>query len=418
MYYLIETEEQLKEFESQQYQEVFVEVIPFDNREHPCENEVCAVYIFPLNSQKGFILPITHSETLSLKISDIERVLNEFKAVYVRDKKEFMHYFLLKAVYNTPPPPTTYIQPTQAHNFLYKQYPNRTDVNKIIPIVKHYEYCNEIYKAIKPNLKKNVNEFFNTKACLVYNKLEQSGLRIDKAKFSSYFYPTDNEYVYTQYNFNTLTTRPSNKFKKVNYAALHKENGERASFIPRNDYFIDLDISAYHPTILCKLVDYDFDGKDIYEALSEAYQMDREEAKILTLKQVNSSALTEYENLEFFQKIAKYKEDLWNKFIHDGYVKTPISAYRFDKNQLQDMNPGKLLNYVLQATETALNVKLMWEIFRILRGKETKLVLCVYDSFLFDWKENEKSVMREILEVFKKYKLSVKIKKGISYDFN
>jgi hypothetical protein len=105
MYYLIETEEQLKEFESQQYQEVFVEVIPFDNREHPCENEVCAVYIFPLNSQKGFILPITHSETLSLKISDIERVLNEFKAVYVRDKKEFMHYFLLKAVYNTPPPP-------------------------------------------------------------------------------------------------------------------------------------------------------------------------------------------------------------------------------------------------------------------------------------------------------------------------
>jgi DNA polymerase I-like protein with 3'-5' exonuclease and polymerase domains len=146
--------------------------------------------------------------------------------------------------------------------------------------------------------------------------------------------------------------------------------------------------------------------------------MDREEAKILTLKQVNSSALTEYENLEFFQKIAKYKEDLWNKFIHDGYVETPISAYRFDKDQLQDMNPGKLLNYVLQATETALNVKLMWEIFRILRGKETKLVLCVYDSFLFDWKKNEKSVMREVLEVFKKYKLSVKIKKGISYDFN
>ena len=30
MYWLIETEEQLKEFEQQQHQEVFVEVIPFD----------------------------------------------------------------------------------------------------------------------------------------------------------------------------------------------------------------------------------------------------------------------------------------------------------------------------------------------------------------------------------------------------
>ena len=418
MYWLVESEKQLKEFEQQQYQEVFVEVIPFDNREHPYENEVCAVYIFPLDSRKGFILPVSHSETLSLKLSEIERILNAFETVYVRDKKEFMHYFLLKALYNTPLPPNTYIQLTQAHNFFYNKFKTKADINRIIPIVKHYEYCNAIYNEIKPNLEKNVNEFFNTKACLVYNKLEQSGIRIDKEKFSSYFYPTDKEYVYTQYNFNTLTTRPSNKFKGVNYAALNKSNKEREAFIPRNDYFIDLDISAYHPTILSRLVGYEYGNRDIYDALSEAYQMDREEAKILTLKQINSSALTEYENLEFFRKVTAYKDKLWDEFQYGGSIEVPISNHRFYRSELENMNPGKLLNYVLQATETALNVKIMWDIFKVLRGKKTKLVMCTYDAFLFDVDKEEKQTIKQILNVFKKYKLNTKFKQGTSYDFS
>ena len=49
------------------------------------------------------------------------------------------------------------------------------------------------------------------------------------------------------------------------------------------------------------------------------------------------------------------------------------------------MNPQKLLNYVLQNLETANNVLILWDIFKILRGKNTKLVLYVYDSFLFDF---------------------------------
>ena len=418
MYWLVESEEQLKEFKQQQHQEVFVEIIPFDNREHPYENEVCAVYIFPLNSQKGFILPVSHNETLSLKLSEIERILNTFKSVYVRDKKEFMHYFLLKALYNTPLPPNTYIQQTQAHTFFYNKFKTKADINRIIPIVKHYEYCNAIYEAVKPNLEKNVNEFFNTKACLVYNKLEQSGLRIDKPKFSSYFYPTDKEYVYTQYNLNTLTTRPSNKFKGVNYAALNKSNKERESFIPRNDYFIDLDVSAYHPTILSRLVGYEYGDGDIYEALAQVYKMDREEAKILTLKQINSKALAEYEDLEFFRKVGDYKNKMWEKFQNEGVVEVPISNHRFYKSELEDMNPGKLLNYLLQACELAMNVKIMWDMFRVLRGKETKLVLCVYDSWLLDVVDTEGEVILEnIADIFKKYKLNYTLNKGKDYDF-
>jgi hypothetical protein len=31
-----------------------------------------------------------------------------------------------------------------------------------------------------------------------------------------------------------------------------------------------------------------------------------------------------------------------------------------------------------------MNVRILWEIFKILRGANTKLVLYTYDSFLFD----------------------------------
>jgi hypothetical protein len=54
------------------------------------------------------------------------------------------------------------------------------------------------------------------------------------------------------------------------------------------------------------------------------------------------------------------------------------------------MNPQKLLNYVLQNLETSTNVIILYEIFKILRGKNTKLILYVFDSFLFDVDESEK----------------------------
>jgi hypothetical protein len=82
---------------------------------------------------------------------------------------------------------------------------------------------------------------------------------------------------------------------------------------------------------------------------------------------------------------------------------------------MEDMNPQKLLNYVLQNLETSQNVLMLWDIFKVLRGKNTKLVLYVYDSFLFDWDKNEPEVILKILGVFNKHQLRVKTKKGTNY---
>jgi len=417
MFWLVETSAQFENLKALNYKEAFVEIVLFNNTIHPCENDVCIIYYRPLSSTKGYVLPVFHSETLSLNIHDIKSYLSQHDKLYVRDKKEFLHYLILHNTIDI----TFYYPYTpeslQIYRTFYKQHSNHPSINSIIPIVKHYEYCEKIFLDLKNHIHDPINEFYNNRATVVFNALERSGLRIDRKKFEQNFYPPISDYVYTQYNFKTLTTRPSNHFGGVNYAALNKENGERESFIPRNDIFIELDISAYHPTILSKLVEYQFDNPDIYQALSEVYNTTRDEAKILTLQQMYGGILSRFENIEFFQKVNAYIDNLWDTFQYGGYVKCDISGYEFRKSKLEDMNPQKLLNYVIQNAETSININLLWEMFKILKGCNTKIVLYTYDSFLFDFDKTEKEQFKLILKLFETYGLNVKEKHGKTYNF-
>ena len=418
MFWLVESEDQFNRFCNSNYKEAFVEVISYDNRTHPTKNKVCAVYIRPLNSTKGYLLPIAHSETFNISIDDVERVLNKFERVYVRDKKEFLHYFVLKSLFditlNSPP----YIQEyTQTHTFFYQKYPDKKDINRIIPIVKHYEYCEKTFEDLKPRINEPINEFYNNRATVVFNAIERSGLRVDTEEFESRFHLLNSEYVHTQFNFKTLTTRPSNRFGGVNYAAINKENGDRKCFIPDNDYLFELDISAYHPTLLANLIGYEFGEGDIHQRFADMYGVDYAKAKELTFKQMYGGVFEQYRGLEFFKKMQAYTDDLWDTFQYGGSIECPISKHVYTKDNLEDMKPQKLLNYVLQNLETATNVCILWEMLKLLRGKNTKLVLYTYDSFLLDLDEDEKEVIKEILKIFKNKKLQVKHSYGKTYDF-
>jgi hypothetical protein len=197
---------------------------------------------------------------------------------------------------------------------------------------------------------------------------------LNTALYEQYFEQSTEGVVYTQYNFKTLTTRPSNTFNKINYAALNKENGCRKAFIPRNSNLVEFDIGAYHPTLLSKLVDYDFGGVDIYSHFSQIYGMDRQDAKILTLQQLYGGILPQYEELEFFKKVKVYVDDLWEEFNNSGQVIVPISGYCFKKDKLENMNPQKLLNYLIQNWKQHIILIYCGKYLKLLKGKKTKLV--------------------------------------------
>ena len=421
MYWLIEDLEQLKVFCNSGFKEAFIEVIPFNDTIHPAQNGVSLVYIRPILASKGFMLCIDHSETLNGVNTHINAVLKKFDRLYCRDKKEILHYFCLKELYDINPPPTTYIRPTtQTHELFYRKHSDNKELNKIIPIVKHYEVCEMIWGDLKDNINKDKNEyyeFYNNKTSVVFNAIERSGLRVHVPTFEGYFHPLDSEYVYTQFNLKTTTTRPSNKFKNVNYAALNKENGCRASFIPRNNKLVEIDISAYHPSLAARLVNYTFPTSDIHSHFSSLYKVDYKKAKELTFKQLYGGVFKEFKELEFFQKIERYIKETWSKFNSEGFIECPVSNFVYTKDGLGEMKPQKLFNYILQNLETSTNVLILWDIFRILRGYKTKLVLYTYDSFLFDFDESESEILEEIRKVFKKYKLNIKEIEGYDYNF-
>ena len=367
------------------------------------------------------MLGVSHSETLNEISQHITVILQKFEVLYCRDKKEILHYFPLKHLLDITPPPTPYIRPsTTTHELFYRNHGKNSEINKIIPIVKHYEVCEQIYNDLKPNIE-NANtpysEFFNSKVTLVFNAIERNGLRINKTEFEQHFYPTEQDFVYTQYNLKTTTTRPSNKFNGVNYAALNKENGCRKSFIPRNDKFIEIDISAYHPSLASRLIDYNFPVDDIHAHFATLYKVDYAKAKELTFKQLYGGVFESYKNLDFFKKIQSYTDKKWQQFENTGFIEVPISNYRIEKNNVGEMNPQKLFNYLLQGYETSQNILVLWDMMRILMGKNTKLVLYTYDSFLLDVDETETDVLEEIKNIFKKYKLNTKSKTGYDYDF-
>jgi len=426
MFWLIETEKDLEYLQAKVIQEAFVEIIPYHDNIHPAINGLSLVYIRPFNDTKGYMLCVDHSETFSLNKTVIDSILQNIERVWVRDKKQALYYFPIKALHDlsqlTPP----YIQDSpKVFNHFYTKYPDYPKVNKLVPVTKHYQKCQHIYDHVRSVLPPQLPDwfdFYNNKVVLAFFGIENNGIKINKDKFDKHYEPNHENYsiqgdrIYTCYNLATTTRRPSNSFNGINFAALNKENGSRGSFISNGKY-VEYDISAYHPSIVGRLLAYDFGVSDVHQAFADLYQTSYQEAKEITFKQLYGGVFKEYEHLEFFKKVKEFVAINWGSFNNSGQVIVPVSGYCFEKNKLDNMNPQKLFNYMLQNIESALNTRILMDIHKMLRGKKTQIVLYTYDSFLFDVADGEEDIKEEINKVFEKYKLVTKIKEGYNYDF-
>ena len=236
MFWLVENLDQLKRFYNSGYKEAYIEVIPNSYKTHPVETSVSLVYIRPLDATKGYMLAIDHSEIMRLNSEYIAESISNDDTLWVWGKKEFLHFYVHKDINDLSLLSPSYVrEETKAHQFFQQKYQNKLDINKIIPIVKHYEACEKNYDNLKQYINEPINEFYNNRVPLVFNAIERNGIQVDPQLFEDYFDQNRRDRVYTQYNYRTTTTRPSNRFGGINYAALNKENGCRKAFIPRNE---------------------------------------------------------------------------------------------------------------------------------------------------------------------------------------
>jgi hypothetical protein len=395
----------------------YLEIIPKSQTRHPVNNEIIAIYVRDIHSEHGYIINISHPDMKPININNVIKKIKDVQTLYVIDKKSIYHYFYHPNMndqlfdYND-------FKPYQTHAHQFFQSQNIKNVNEIIPIVKHFESCEENFLELKRNGFHKENSVYLDKLSKVFYYIESNGIKVDPTLYQQYFNKSTEGYVYTQYKLDTKTSRPSNSFGGINFAALKKDNNERECFIPRNDVFIEMDISAYHPALLSHLLDYDFPDDNIHQYFADLYGVDYNKAKLITFQQTYGDVREEYKHLEFFQKLTKFKDELWDRFNKDGYIECPISNKIFYQDKLEDMRPSKLLNYLLQALETATNVEILWDIIKLLKNKNTKIVLYTYDSILLDVDKTEKDTIYAIKDIFSNKKLSLKFKKGTNYNFN
>jgi len=395
MFYIVETKEQLEQLGSPEHNACFVNVITTNDNQHPSLTKPCLVYYN--DGEKGYILPIDHSEAFKLDWETVKQFLSDIEIVYVLDKK--FHLYFLPGNNLQDFNFINYVDESQFDTKVHTDF-NRekyyiNELNTLIPISKHYEKWENIYKHLVEKLffsKWHVaNEFLNTKFTEVFYEIEKNGIGIDPRKFNKHFETTwkDNSIygntVYTQYNLYNLTTRPSNAFNGVNFAALPKDHA-RESFEPNNYMFVEFDYSAYHPRIIAKMIGYEFETGNPYDEIP----------KEIMFQNIYGGIRDEYAWFPFFTKLNEWLDEEYAKFKLNMGLSIAGNNTILHRH-ISEPNKNKILSYLIQSYETYYNTLTLERVLKLLEGKKTKIVLYTYDSILLDVaKEDVKTLLPKI----------------------
>ena len=421
MFYLIETKDQLDKLKLKFNDTMYLEFIQGNDNTHPLLAEIIALYLNIDNT--GYIIPFNHLECINWDKEAILPMLVNYN-FRVLDKKAALHLspqLSYTDIQHTIPPINNHT--TQAHTWYYRKFP-QTKVNKMIPIGKHLERCNNKYNEIIGYTSRKTNKYVNNILLPTLYKLEQNGLKFND-KFDNYFtlknkkYSIKDDHIYGWYNPFTTTGRPVNNFNGINFVGLKHDNGERDSFEPDNDLFIEMDYDGYHPRLIGDIVGFLFED-NVHNTLAQIYFKSKEitsqqykESKTLTFRQIYGGIDKANLHHPFFRKTQDFINIIWEEFNNKGYI--DVGSYRIKKDDHPKIHAQKLFNYYIQATETETNIRKVKDIQDYLKDKKTRLVLYIYDAFIFDFaKEDGKQTLIDIENMLSE-KFPVKLKTGEHY---
>jgi len=422
VFYIVEEESKLIHLESLLKLGCFVDVISTNDLYHPKLTSTVAVYIRVLNSKHGFIIPIEHSEGLNVDKDRVYAILLKASTLYTLDKKNLLYHFNLQGAIDlsllysmTKYDRLEYSKELPTINHFYNKFRDLREINKIIPIVKLYESSEKLYDSIKGVIDFDIPDgfdFYNKTATNVFFLIEQNGLGIYYEAYKELFNPKDIKYntvdnkVLTSYNLYNATSRPTNSFNSVNYAAIPKTPQHRESFKPTKDVFVEFDFDGYHLRLLADQIDFPLSSESAHKQLAKLYFGKDEitDEEYTQAKQINFQAIygkipDEHKELEIFKQIQEYIDVMWKSFKESGFVCNPQSGKAFT-TQLKGMHAQKLMNYMMQSLETSRNILILKEVLRYLKDKQTKIALYTYDAILFDFsKEDGPDTLKDLEKI-------------------
>jgi len=376
-----------------------------DLEKHPMNNQLAFLYIF--FEEEQFVIGYNHVDCQSFPINlststQPKRVFGKKKLLQtnlkIKNLKDIgaeQFFFHNKVVSDKE----TFEKITNFYTRLGIQH----DLGSVIPIMK---WCEILYDmCIHYHSTQFNSNWVDDKVIPLLSFVERYGVGVAMKKFTDRF-PNASKHlqkrtIYTEYNPYTITSRPSNRHGGINYSALNKGDGTREVFVPKPGHiFLQMDFDAYHPRLIGKLVGYDLPYLRVHQWLASQYGTTIEEGKKITFRLLYGGIDVEFEEIEYFQKVNEYIQWLWEKSTKAGYLETKYRKIPLE--WIEDNNPQKLFNYLLQATETEYNMEKMEEILSYIRHTKIELTLYTYDSFLFSYPSDDNTSnakkLKEILE--------------------
>jgi hypothetical protein len=433
MYYIIENKEQIDYLKETVQSECFINIITLNDNYHNKLTTPSLVYYKPLND-KAYIICIDHSESFSLDFQEVIDLLSRYQKIFLLNKKA--HLYFLPRTLNLIDLNFYKLEldneivdvsgcDTAVHNHFNTFNGTDFDVNRIIPISKHFEKQENIFNKVKDLIQPSLtHNKYNDKHTEVFFDIEKNGILLNMAAFKENFKPTHaafsikNNKIYSSFNLYNLTTRPTNHFNNVNFSAVPKNGNARASFIPENDTLVEFDFDGYHPRIIADIIGVKFSAKSAHAQLAGMYystpnpsQDQIDSAKKMTFKQLYGGIDAKYQTIPFFAKTSLFIDEEWDKFLKG---KSKLAGGRKIINN-ESMNKQKYFNYIIQSYETSNNVQLLSKVLNYLEGKKSKLIHYTYDSFLFDVSKSEGSeLLRNIKNILEEH-FPVKMSYGKNY---
>jgi len=396
-------------------------IIPIwsDLEKHPMNNELS--FLFVRMGNTDFILIYNHidgkSHHLDLSTSTQPKWVWNKKGLLQMDTK-IQNIFDISA-YTFFERGELIADEVQSQPFIshYNRLGIRENLGKIAPLMKWGEYLTSFVDKL--NLPTPTPSWIDSDVIPLLSDIERYGVRVDGEKFLDR-YPQatkhlSNNTLYTEYNPYTVTSRPSNRFGGINFSALNKKDGTREVFIPKEGHiFLQMDYDAYHPRIIGKMVHYPLPQTSVHQWLADQYGVPYDESKGITFQLLYGGIPEEFDSIPYYKKVREYIEKLWENAQSKGYVSTlhrniPLSS-------IEDANPQKVFNYLLQATETELNMATMKRVLEFIKQTEIELTLYTYDSFLFSYPtDTDTSQAKKLKELIEMGGFPIKASWGTDY---
>ncbi len=418
---------------------IYLKLITRDNNCHNKCGNVIAAFIYDFGSKEKYYYNIGHTDlSTNSSFEEIKKELeNNPYEVYVKNKKTYKYWIDCKLIDTNifgfiENNETLDEVSSSCKDFIQSSYRNIKDFNLIVPYVTHQECFDAEIQQIEDLSDKETDtycfKFFNEVITDTLYEVEKNGLKINVDLFKEHFKArTYDGYVYTNYNIYNPTGRPSNSYDGVNYVALKKDDGCRASFVSRYDnggHLMMVDFTGFHPYIVANLIDYKVpESETIYEHLAKQYYDTDSvapeligKAKKLTMVNLYGQINEAYINIDYFKRTDELKNKYWNQFINKGYVNTPIYKRKITNKHIADPNKNKLFAYIIQAAETEYGMDRLQSCLKFTAGKQISTILYNYDAILFDVGNVDPNDITDLIEIIKNKRFKVKVYEGNNYN--